>query len=67
MGPVSIGVEVQRSTDGDTPSTAYHVTKIEIIIIYYHRVLAYSNIYLSVFEENSIYFRFELSENLQWT
>ena len=23
MGPVSIGVEVQRNTDGDTPSTRY--------------------------------------------
>ena len=26
MGPVSIGVEVQRNTDGDTPSKLVHVS-----------------------------------------
>ena len=28
MGPVSIGVEVQRNADGDTPSTKVHGTLI---------------------------------------
>ena len=27
MGPVSIGVEIQRNTDGDTPSRLYVVGK----------------------------------------
>ena len=27
MGPVSIGVEVQRNTDGDTPSSTIYVAK----------------------------------------
>ena len=31
MGPVSIGVEVQRNTDGDTPSTI-HVAKTKALI-----------------------------------
>ena len=30
MGPVSIGVEVQRNTDGDTPSRIIHVNFIQI-------------------------------------
>ena len=32
MGPVSIGVEVQRNTDGDTSSTSFGAADIEVLI-----------------------------------
>ena len=40
MGPVSIGVEVQRNTDGDSPSTHLHEVKCSY--------QSFNNVYLSI-------------------
>ena len=49
MGPVSIGVEVQRNTDGDTPSNIF----VEVHIYIFERVILVDNfVELSVTANN---------------
>ena len=49
MGPVSIGVEVQRNTDGDTPSNKNHSLEFQHIKAHiYCSYQSFNNVYLSI-------------------